>query len=716
MAAIGKIRSWGPVLVGVIGLALFAFIAEELFRSCDSMKNQERQQIGEVLGKKIDYQEYQRLFEEYQDVIKMSQGTDNLTDEQANQVKDMVWNQYVQNTVIADEAARLGLTVTDEEMQDMLKQGTNPMLLNTPFVNQQTGHFDVSLLQRFRTEYQNALKQGGGQIADQYRGLNNYWNFIEKTLRQQTLVQKYQTLLSACYLSNPVSAKAAFTAENEESDIELAAFPYNAIKDDQVQVSDADLKAKYEEEKIRFRQLDETRDAKYVTLKVQASPTDRSKLDAEIKTFTQQLTDAADPTEVIRKSGSLVTYTGIPQTKAAFPFDIAQKLDSMAVGATTAPVVNNNDNTINVIKLIAKQQLPDSVEFRAITVSGEDIAAVRKSADSIYNAIQGGADFEAVAKNYGQTGQKTWITSQQYQNNASTDKDTRTYLETLNTSDVNSLKNLQLTNASLVLQVTARRAMTDKYTAAVIKKPIAFSNETYNAAYNRFSQYVSESQTLEALQANAKKYGYTVEDLSDVSSTSHYINRIHGTRDALKWLFEAKPGDVSPLYECGDNDQLLVLVCNNVNARGYLPYTNERVNNYLKQEVIRDKKAEQIMAKAKGATSIDAARKAGASVTDVPQITFSAPVFVQTTGSSEPALAGAVSATKVGSFSKAPVKGNGGVYLFQVKNRKQREGAKYDQKAQEQQLRQRAAQRAVQMAQQQLIENANVTDNRYLFF
>ena len=708
MAAIGKIRSWGPVLVGVIGLALFAFIAEELFRSCDSMKNQERQQIGEVLGKKIDYQEYQRLFEEYQDVIKMSQGTDNLTDEQANQVKDMVWNQYVQNTVIADEAARLGLTVTDEEMQDMLKQGTNPMLLNTPFVNQQTGHFDVSLLQRFRTEYQNALKQGGGQIADQYRSLNNYWNFIEKTLRQQTLVQKYQTLLEQY--------------QNQIKDllqvVETLLKSNNAMgeKLEKTTAAYEDLKAKYEEEKIRFRQLDETRDAKYVTLKVQASPTDRSKLDAEIKTFTQQLTDAADPTEVIRKSGSLVTYTGIPQTKAAFPFDIAQKLDSMAVGATTAPVVNNNDNTINVIKLIAKQQLPDSVEFRAITVSGEDIAAVRKSADSIYNAIQGGADFEAVAKNYGQTGQKTWITSQQYQNNASTDKDTRTYLETLNTSDVNSLKNLQLTNASLVLQVTARRAMTDKYTAAVIKKPIAFSNETYNAAYNRFSQYVSESQTLEALQANAKKYGYTVEDLSDVSSTSHYINRIHGTRDALKWLFEAKPGDVSPLYECGDNDQLLVLVCNNVNARGYLPYTNERVNNYLKQEVIRDKKAEQIMAKAKGATSIDAARKAGASVTDVPQITFSAPVFVQTTGSSEPALAGAVSATKVGSFSKAPVKGNGGVYLFQVKNRKQREGAKYDQKAQEQQLRQRAAQRAVQMAQQQLIENANVTDNRYLFF
>ena len=714
MAAIGKIRSWGPVLVGVIGLALFAFIAEELFRSCDSMKNQERQQIGEVLGKKIDYQEYQKLFEEYQEVIKLTQGTDNLTDEQSNQVKDMVWNSYVQSVLIADEAEKLGLTVTDEEMMNIFKQGTNPMLMNTPFVNQQTGRFDLSLLQRFRNEYKNVAQQGQ-QVAEQYRSLNNYWTFIEKNIRQQTLAQKYQALLGACFLSNPVAAKAAFQAENEESDIELASIAYTTIKDDQVKVTDADLKAKYEEQKIRFNQLAETRDVKYVAIKVQASPTDRAKLDSDIKAFTAQLTEAADPTEVIRKSGSLVTYAGIPQTKAAFPFDIASKLDSMAVGSVSAPVVNSNDNTINVIKLMAKQQLPDSIEFRAITVAGADMAAVRKSADSIYNAIQGGADFEAVAKNYGQTGAKTWITSAQ-QNSSAGDKDTRTYIETLNTSEVNALKNLQLTNASLVLQVTARRAMTDKYTAAVIKKPITFSNETYNAAYNKFSQYVSENQTLEGLEKNAQKYGYTVEELSGIQSNVHYINNIRGTRDALKWLFEAKEGDVSPLYECGDNDQMLVLVCKNINKKGYTPYTNEQVNSYLKAEVIKDKKAEQIMAKLKGVNSIDAARKQGAIVTDVPQVTFAAPVYVQTTGASEPALGGAIAATKPGTFSKAPVKGNGGVYLFSVKNRKMREGAKFDEKAQEKQLQQRAAQRAMQMSMQQLYENADITDNRYLFF
>ena len=166
MAAIGKIRSWGPALITVIGLALFAFIAEELFRSCDSLKNQERQRVGEVLGKKIDVQEFQKLVDEYTDVLKMTQGRENLTDAELNQVKDMVWNQYVQNAIIEKEAKALGLTVTDEEMQAMFQQGTNPALQQTPFVNQQTGRFDVNQLKQFLAQYNNAKKQNP-QMAEQ---------------------------------------------------------------------------------------------------------------------------------------------------------------------------------------------------------------------------------------------------------------------------------------------------------------------------------------------------------------------------------------------------------------------------------------------------------------------------------------------------------------------------------------------------------------------
>lgn len=121
MAAIGKIRSWGPVLATVIGLALFAFIAEEMFRSCEATSNEKRQQVGEVLGKKISVQDFQSLVDEYQSVIKMTQGRDNLSEEELNQVKDQVWQQFVNNTIMEAEAEKLGLTVTDEELPEYLE-------------------------------------------------------------------------------------------------------------------------------------------------------------------------------------------------------------------------------------------------------------------------------------------------------------------------------------------------------------------------------------------------------------------------------------------------------------------------------------------------------------------------------------------------------------------------------------------------------------------
>ena len=165
MAAIGKIRSWGPVLVGIIGVALFAFIAGDLQRSCEGTSNERRQQVGEVLGKKISIQEFQALVDEYQDVIKMTQNRDNLSEEELNQVKDQVWQNFVNNTIIEQEAKKLGLTVTDEELQNILKAGTDPMLLQTPFVNQDTHRFEVSQLTKFLSDYKKALEVEKAAVA-----------------------------------------------------------------------------------------------------------------------------------------------------------------------------------------------------------------------------------------------------------------------------------------------------------------------------------------------------------------------------------------------------------------------------------------------------------------------------------------------------------------------------------------------------------------------
>ena len=714
MAALGTIRKRGVILICIIGFGLFAFIAEEAFRSCESSKNDQRQQVGEVLGEKISVTDFQKLVDEYTEVIKMQQGTDNLPEEQMNQVKDMVWNTYVQSKLVENEAKELGLTVTDGELQNILNEGTNPMLLQTPFVNQQTGRFDASSLKKFLADYKSNQSAQNPQMAEQYQKIYNYWTFIEKTLRQQTLAQKYQNLLAHCFISNPVEAKMAFKEENEESSIQLASFPYSDIQDAKIKVEESDMKAKYEELKARFKQAIESRDVKYIDVQVKASSSDRLALQKQFADFQKKLAAAEDPTEILHKSGTSVNYLGIPVAKDAFPTDIAAQLDSMAVGSTSAVKANAQDNTLNIIKLIAKQELPDSIQFRTIQVSGATPEAAHKTADSIYTALQGGAEFEALAKKYGQTGEKTWMTTKQYQFAPSMDKDTKTYISALNNAAVNSYENIALGQGNVILQVVDKKGMINKYTAAVIKKTIDFSQDTYRAAYNKISSFVSANQNGEDLLKNAAKNGYTVQEANDMTTSLHYVANIHSTRDALKWVFDADEKEESPLYECGDNDHLLVMVLNKIHRAGYRDLSDPQVREMVKAEVIKDKKAEQIIAKVKGVKSIAAAKAKGAKVAPVNQVTFAAPVFIASVGASEPALSGAVSATAKGKFVSHPVKGNAGVYLFQVTNKKNRP-VKFDEKAMEQKLRQRAMQYAGNFMNE-LYLNANVVDNRYLFF
>ena len=711
MAALGKIRKRGVALVIIIGLGLFAFIAEEAFRSCEATKNQQRQQIGEVLGNKINVQEYQALVDEYQEVLKMTQGIENLSEEQLNNLKDEVWNSYVNEQIIASEAGKVGLTVTDEELQNIMKEGTNPMLLRSPFVNQQTGRFDVTMLTKFLADYK---KNGSNpQVAESYQKIYQYWQFIEKQLRQQTLAQKYQALIGNSLISNPVSAKMAFDAQNQETDVELASIAYTSVNDNDVQVSESDLKAMYESKKELFKQMAETRDIKYVSFQVLASAADRQALMATMKEAAEKLQSGASPAEVVRKAQSQFSYTGIAATKRAYPSDIAAKLDSMSVGQTMGPFETKSDNTFNVVKLLSKVQMPDSIEYRQIQVGGATIDEARKTADSIYTALKGGANFEELAQKYGQTGDKQWLTSAMYENSNTMDEESKNYLNSINTLAVNDVKNLEFTQGNIVIQVTARKAMVDKYDVALVKHTIDFSKATYSDAYNKFSQYVSENKTIEDLEKNAAKFGYQVQERKDMFNSEHNVVGIRATREAMKWIFDAKEGQVSPLYECGSNDNLLVVALTKVHPVGYRSLND--VQDLVKQEVIRDKKFEQIKAKFAGVADIAAAKAKGARIDSVNQITFSAPVFVQATGSSEPALAGAVASLKQGDFSKALIKGNGGAYLFRVIKKAQREGATFDAKAVEKSLGQRAQQAAGRFLQE-LYQKANVVDNRYLFF
>lgn len=721
MATLQKIRSKGALLILFVGLALFAFIAEEAVRSLSSSRTESHQRIGKVYDNSLNIQDYNSLVDEYVDVLKFTSGTDNLNEEQMQQVRDQVWQTYVQNELLNHEAEQLGLTVTDAEMQDIIKTGQNPMLAQTPFRNQQTGAFDIDQLNQFLTQY-NTIKNQAGQPAEAvayYTQVYNYWKFIEKNIRQQALAEKFQNLLAKSFVANPVSAQKAFEASHNEKDILLVSLPYSSIKDDEVKPEDKELTAKYNELKDLFRIQEPTRDIKYIDVAVTASKTDRDEINKEMQEIAQQLSAAdADFANIIRKSGSTVSYHALPVRRMALPTDIAAQVDSMAVGQQAGPYLNAQDNTQNIVRLIAKTTLPDSIQFRQIGVNGADEAAAQKTADSIMTALNAGVPFDSIAKKYNQTGEEQWISSAQYET-ATLDENNLKFINALTTQAVGTTQQVKLGVSGIaILRVTDRRNPVEKYQVAIVKRPIDFSNDTFNKTFNDFSQFIASNKTIEDIEANALKAGYMVQQHENLFASEHNVAGLSSTREAFRWIFndDTKEGDVSDIYTVGNNDHLLVVMLTGKNNGEYR--TEASVKDFLTSEVTRDKKAVKLQEMMASASDLSAVAKIkGATAIDtVKHITFGAPVFIPSAGGSESILAGAVAKTAKGAFAKG-VKGNAGVYAFQVVN-ENKTNEKFDDAAKQSASSQVAQQamRAASRFMQVLYDKAKVQDKRYMFY
>jgi len=731
MAALQTIRSKGALLIGIIGLALFAFIAEEFFRSFETTSNLNRQKVGEVYGKSLSVQDFQEEVDQRSEIVKIQRSmqgqSDALTDREQDQIRETVWQEYVQNTIIAHEAKELGLQVTEEDEQNALRDGQSASLQTLAqlgFANQQTGQFDVTALQDFLKNYDKSMQQmaqaGQQQYMEQYQQIRKIWEYTEKQLRKEILSQKYGMLLSQAFISNPVSAKMDFDDQTVKYTAEVAAVPYSTLNDKDISISESDLKAMYDRYKELFRNETKSASLKVLDVTVTASEADKKKLTAEVKTLEQRLQNGEDPAAVVGGSKTVYAYSNLAMTKNAFRQmpDVAGKLDSIAVGSVVPTYYNAADNTVTTFKLVNKVQAADSVQYRMIAAIGKTPEESATRADSIQKALQGGAKFAELAKKYGQNGDSVWMTSAQYEAPGINEEEAK-MIAGINTMEP-GIKVVSNQQGSLVVQVLQRKNIVSKYNVALVKCPLNFSKETYSAALNKVSKFLANNRTLEAFEKNAAKAGYTLIDQPNYTQDNLSLQTQVGgsaAKDAMRWVFDdAKAGEISKLYECGrNNDHLLIIGVKNINEDHYVGLEDENVRKSITQLCKQQKKGALLAERLKGVKSLAEAKKQKGAVSQtLTDVVFlgQAPALQQV-GTPEPRLAGAIARTPKGKFSGA-VQGAAAIYFVQTTG-KTAGSEKFDAKMQQEQSAGRTAQMAMRGLLQGLMKEAKVKDNRYKF-
>lgn len=705
MALINKIREKSGIAVTVIAISLILFmVGGDLLGPNSMLGGNNNQVVGEIAGKEINIKDFQSRVDGFRQNYEAQSGR-SLNENELASLRDQAWNQFVVDIAYKKQYDKLGLSVTDEELYDMV-QGNHisPSILQA-FSDPTTGRFDKNAVINY-------LKNLKTLPLEQQKS----WENFEKSLREERTRAKYENMLRLSTYTPKAQAEKEYVAQNTKASLRYLYVPYFSVVDTTIKVTDAQLEEYLGAHRKEYKGTD-TRSVEYVTFPVQPAKDDSSALYTEIKELARGLATAQSD------SAFAAMNTDIPmpinQSYATMSDQLKEAVKTFVPGGVYGPY--REGNTYYIYKYggtrsdTVSSARASHILIRAENQSDSAKAAARVKAEGILAQIKAGANFEALAA----TSSADPGSAQRggdlnyFQNNGAMVKP---FEDAVFSATAPGLipRLVESQFGFHIIKVTATKSNT-LYRIAAIGKTIAPSQATRDEAYRKADEFANSVKSREQFEEAVKKNkALVLATANRIPESATNINAIQNAREIVRWAFkdDTKTSNVSPVFETEEQYVVAVLTgksdAKDVKVDDFRDELTTKVRNQIK--------AEQITAKLKGATGSleEVAKKYGAGALVESANDISLATGFLTSAGFDPIALGKAFGLKAGQKSGV-FTGENGVFIMELGNKtdapKIADFTQY-----KTQLTQSLESRMSYLVNEAIRENAKIEDRRAKFF
>ncbi len=644
MSVIQTIRDRGTwIIFVIIAVALIAFILQDgAGRGGSAFSNSSV--IAKVNGTSFERGAFEERLKS-QEAMYAGQGATR------DQLIGTVYNMEVDNIVLNQEFDKLGLTVSAKELNDILFGENSP--LRQEFTDPKTGEFKVDDAKRAFAQIKKSKN------AEQIKMINA--GYIEPTI-QNSLRNKYQNLLIQSVYVPKWMVEKQQADNNAVASASYVYYPYVALPDSSVKVSEADINNYVKKHSNEFKKEEETRSIAYVSFSAAPTSADSAATLAQINDLKAEFAASSDAAAFLGKVGTELAFYNSYFGGSRIQVTNKDSIIRLPIGGLFGPYVDGNNYVI--AKMVGIKQWPDSVTVRHILIgtndpqSGQQVRddpTGKKLVDSIQTAIKNGADFNAMVTKYSDDGgskEKGGVYDYFPQGQMVIPFNDFAFDNQVGAKGV-----IKTDFGYHYIEILGQKNRAPAYKIAYLAKPIISSNETMNEANTAAATFTSGAKGTKEFNDNAAKLAKPILSATEIKQNDFTVGTMANTRSLVRWIYENKEGTVSDPTEVGD--QIIVAMVTNINKAGLMGAAEARP---LVEGLIRnDKKAKIIIdTKMKGSSLEEIAQSSGSSVLRADSLSFGSG-FINGVGN-EPKIVGAAFNKVVQGKASSLIAGNSGVF------------------------------------------------------